>query len=97
MGRNVSPDPNHKNSHGYERYPQSQNLGTVSTQCCQVCELMLLALSDVGQLMDLDLGWNYFSQQFLIIDFMACFWRFIEDVITKTIDYHLFDVVVGFH
>nr|GEV47520.1 putative retrotransposon Ty1-copia subclass protein [Tanacetum cinerariifolium] len=44
-----------------------------------------------------NLGWNCFSQQFIIIDFMAHFWRFIEDVITKMIDYHLFDVVVKFH
>nr|GEW09300.1 retrotransposon protein, putative, Ty1-copia subclass [Tanacetum cinerariifolium] len=28
---------------------------------------------------------------------LARYWRFIEKVITKTIDYHLFDVVVEFH
>ncbi|GKA00786.1 hypothetical protein Tco_0673451 [Tanacetum coccineum] len=59
--------------------------------------LMLLDLFDVGQQTRLDLGWNFFSQQFIIIDFMAHFLRFIEDVITKMIDYHLFDVVAEFH
>nr|GEY75722.1 hypothetical protein [Tanacetum cinerariifolium] len=50
-----------------------------------------------GQQTRLDLGWSFFSQQFIIIYFMARFWRFIEDVITETIDYHLFNVVVEFH
>nr|GEW92780.1 hypothetical protein [Tanacetum cinerariifolium] len=58
---------------------------------------MVNAASDMGQQTRLDLEWNCFSQQFIIIDFMARFWRFIEDVITKMIDYHLFDVVVEFH
>ncbi|GJZ21176.1 retrovirus-related pol polyprotein from transposon TNT 1-94 [Tanacetum coccineum] len=44
----------------------------------------------------LDLGWNCFSQQFILIDFMARF-GFLEDVITKKIEYCLFDVVVEFH
>ncbi|GJX59081.1 hypothetical protein Tco_0290471 [Tanacetum coccineum] len=33
------------------------------------------------------------SQQFILIGYMAIILGFIEDVITKTIDYHLFDVV----
>ncbi|GKA24746.1 putative reverse transcriptase domain-containing protein [Tanacetum coccineum] len=58
-----------------------------------VCELMLLALSDVGQQTRLDLGWNCFSQQFIIIDLWLVFLEIFEDVITKTIEYCLFDVV----
>ncbi|GJX94430.1 hypothetical protein Tco_0349016 [Tanacetum coccineum] len=37
------------------------------------------------------------TQQFIRIDFMARFGDLFEDVIMKTIDYHLFDVVVRFH
>ncbi|GJS66656.1 ribonuclease H-like domain-containing protein [Tanacetum coccineum] len=32
-----------------------------------------------------------------LIRYRARFWRLFEDVITKTVDYHLFDVVVEFH
>nr|GEY96762.1 hypothetical protein [Tanacetum cinerariifolium] len=32
-----------------------------------------------------------------LTDLKGLFWRFIEDVITKTIAYYLFDVVVEFH
>ncbi|GJW31413.1 hypothetical protein Tco_0051445 [Tanacetum coccineum] len=39
-----------------------ERAGSGKLECYQVCELMLLALSDVGQQTRLDLGWNCFSQ-----------------------------------
>ncbi|GJQ95646.1 hypothetical protein Tco_0006785 [Tanacetum coccineum] len=44
----------------------------------RVFQLMLLAMSDVRQQTRLDLGRNCFSQQFILIDFMARF-GFIEE------------------
>ncbi|GJX68813.1 hypothetical protein Tco_0304540, partial [Tanacetum coccineum] len=52
-------------------------------------DLIDLVLPDVRSLV---LGWDKDS-----IKLKKAVFGFIEDVITKTIDYHLFDVIVEFH